>query len=795
MTTLSIQPPFPIFSDRDGQPLENGYVWIGTANLNPITNPIAVYWDAALTQPAAQPVRTINGYPANSGTPGRLYVNSDFSITVQDAKGSLVYSAPAATDRFSEVVISGVDSSQVAFLQAGTGAQPRTAQDKLRDFVHVKDFGAVGDGVADDTLAIQRATTAAKNVYFGGANNSYKISGSIVLQNDSHLVFGGATVTQTAYQTPMWDARNTIRVSIHGGRFIGLAESPFVNTPVSLAICVWATSAARLSVRNNVFTGFCYSALMVSSGGNSIEFIENFVSGPGAAVLGVPSAGNRNCTGVTIVSSTGVVVSNNIIRDAAQGLIIGQQCTDVVVSGNTILNTLVEHGMYIDSGVRRIAIANNTVTNCCSNGIKVQWYDDITTIPSDVTITGNVVQNVGTEPTTNGDGIVCLNSVQNTVATITGITAANPAVFTTAAAHGLTAGDIITISGVVGMVNGASAVGNVVNDTFVVATTPLSTTFTVNTYADTVLNTTGWSAYSSGGAVTKPVYGVNFTIVGNTVRTVTQDGISVRYVKNGVVSDNIVDTVSRIGFSGLYLYNVNIDNNSISNVQENGIVAFAPLKPTFIRNNSLFNCGAAGIDTSGRSSGMLIDGNGGSYILNNTIVGESTQTKMFYGIQLASGDKRQFVIDHNVIQRAESAGIVLWNDTPNVYPLKSLLRNISEAAAGPNAYSGLATAVPGRGTTWRDFFGSAVPAAGTWIQGDRVWLQTPAANGNLGWVCLVSGTPGTWVPFGVVQLSNAYTVTNPSTDRALNVSADTTAQVAAVLGTLIADLQTAGVLK
>lgn len=43
----------------------------------------------------------------------------------------------------------------------------------------------------------------------------------------------------------------------------------------------------------------------------------------------------------------------------------------------------------------------------------------------------------------------------------------------------------------------------------------------------------------------------------------------------------------------------------------------------------------------------------------------------------------------------------------------------------------------------------------------------------------------------VVQ-SAAYTVTNPSTDRTLNVSADTTAQVAAVLGTLIADLKALG---
>lgn len=42
--------------------------------------------------------------------------------------------------------------------------------------------------------------------------------------------------------------------------------------------------------------------------------------------------------------------------------------------------------------------------------------------------------------------------------------------------------------------------------------------------------------------------------------------------------------------------------------------------------------------------------------------------------------------------------------------------------------------------------------------------------------------------------SSAYTVTNPSADRALNVSADTTAQVAAVLGTLIADLQARGII-
>lgn len=93
MSALIVNPPFPIFTDIDGQPLENGYIWIGTANLNPQTNPINVYWDASLTISAAQPIRTLGGYPSNSGTPARLYVNADYSIRVQNRNGSTIYSS------------------------------------------------------------------------------------------------------------------------------------------------------------------------------------------------------------------------------------------------------------------------------------------------------------------------------------------------------------------------------------------------------------------------------------------------------------------------------------------------------------------------------------------------------------------------------------------------------------------------------------------------------------------------------------------------------------------------------
>jgi hypothetical protein len=92
MSAPSIQPTFPNFSGADGLPLENGYIWIGAANLDPQVNPINVYWDAALTISAPQPIRTLNGYASRSGTPANVYVNSDYSIRVQDSKGSSVYS-------------------------------------------------------------------------------------------------------------------------------------------------------------------------------------------------------------------------------------------------------------------------------------------------------------------------------------------------------------------------------------------------------------------------------------------------------------------------------------------------------------------------------------------------------------------------------------------------------------------------------------------------------------------------------------------------------------------------------
>ena len=70
-------------------------------------------------------------------------------------------------------------SEQVTFTAAGSGATLRNLVDKVREHVSVKDFGAVGDGVADDTAAIQATIDAANGRIIYIPAGTYKITASL----------------------------------------------------------------------------------------------------------------------------------------------------------------------------------------------------------------------------------------------------------------------------------------------------------------------------------------------------------------------------------------------------------------------------------------------------------------------------------------------------------------------------------------------------------------------------------------------------------------------------------------
>jgi hypothetical protein len=74
-----------------------------------------------------------------------------------------------------------IAANKLSFTQTGTGAAARTVEKKLRDLRSVTDFGAVGDGVADDTAAIQAAIDASygKKLFF--PQGQYRITSTLIV--------------------------------------------------------------------------------------------------------------------------------------------------------------------------------------------------------------------------------------------------------------------------------------------------------------------------------------------------------------------------------------------------------------------------------------------------------------------------------------------------------------------------------------------------------------------------------------------------------------------------------------
>ena len=68
------------------------------------------------------------------------------------------------------------DALLVEYTPAGTGAVATTVQAKLRESVSVRDFGAVGDGVTDDTAAFDAAWLASAPVAVLVPAGTYKIT-------------------------------------------------------------------------------------------------------------------------------------------------------------------------------------------------------------------------------------------------------------------------------------------------------------------------------------------------------------------------------------------------------------------------------------------------------------------------------------------------------------------------------------------------------------------------------------------------------------------------------------------
>lgn len=89
------------------------------------------------------------------------------------------------------------NAADIDYDPAGTGAVQRTVQGKLRDVVSVKDFGAVGDGVTDDTAAVQACFTAyPSNAEIDLCGGTYKITAALSLSNTTNVTLKNGALLQ-----------------------------------------------------------------------------------------------------------------------------------------------------------------------------------------------------------------------------------------------------------------------------------------------------------------------------------------------------------------------------------------------------------------------------------------------------------------------------------------------------------------------------------------------------------------------------------------------------------------------
>jgi hypothetical protein len=504
MTTLSIQPPFPAFTDIDGQPLENGYVFVGTANLNPVTNPISVFWDAALTQPAAQPVRTLGGYPMNSGTPARLYVNSDYSIQVQNSKGSVVYSAPAAGERFSSVVVP-LDAADISFTQAGTGAQVRTVQTDMREEIKSSQY---------DTL--QNAVTAAsgKRLRIIGA---YTISTAVSVPANTYIVAyaGEGTVTQSA------SGQNAFTIAGDGVVIDGVT---IVGGNVGSGSAIRADARLNVTVKNCTIKTWRYGIQLRSC--KNYQVLDNRIWG-----------GTADGT-----SSSDVFIYGNTGAPSNRGVISGNFC----LSNN-------DNGISVgtDNGDREISIADNVVyplgtdgstpladaANFRRYGIVVGYNGGNT---SRVSVTGNVVRDVAYS------GIYIQSaSLPAGDVNVTGNNVTRCGFGTTYPSDASLRSGILLIGG-----GGDTVTGNVVNDCETTGI-KIAPNFTY-TYADqprqVVANNVVRRTLGTGILFTNKPHGylitgnrvINSTVYNVYYETTTSDGGNCHFVGNHIDSDGAV---------------------------------------------------------------------------------------------------------------------------------------------------------------------------------------------------------------------------------------------------------------
>ena len=349
--------------------------------------------------------------------------------------------------------LNGSNATAITYNQGGTGAQDRTLTSKLQDTVSVKDFGAVGDGVADDTAAIQAALNASKNVYFPDGvylvsswttfsitTAKTKLFGSGAIKGDGTTSFLKVLATTEISGLTIRDFTNAV---INESTDSGTVDNLFIHD------CTFRDNNRHIDIErpltnarivNNFFKN-TLEGYAINIGRNVYseqDTWQNIVI-DGNNFNDVNSSGSNNAAAVLIYGRNAVVSNNTIVDVQSSGTgeawAIYTKMRYASVSNNTIREVQSTSGPVYAINIKgdlrggtsapqgySCSVVGNTVINSTTDGTGIRSQNDDVIISNntvegfDIAINGNTTgydNNVVSNNSVYGFGTYGINLIHN----------------------------------------------------------------------------------------------------------------------------------------------------------------------------------------------------------------------------------------------------------------------------------------------------------------------------------------------------------------------------------------------